>query len=274
MTTEAEKKIARREALSKSIRFEVFKRDSFKCQYCGGEAPNVLLHVDHIEPVSKGGTNDITNLITSCEPCNNGKSDRHISDHVAVNKSRVQLDELQARREQLELMMEWRKGLRAIKDEALDGITAYWNQYTPGSVLTETGRHNLAKLLQKFSIEDVCTAMDVAARSYLKFEPDGTANCESVGMAYLKIGGICRVTRASVDDPDLKELFYIRGILRNRITGYFEPNKAMDILRAARSWGVELEDLKQIALRVKNWSHFRDLTVDAIEAKKSEGADA
>lgn len=67
MTTEAEKKIARREALSKSIRFEVFKRDSFKCQYCGGEAPNVLLHVDHIEPVSKGGTNDITNLITSGE---------------------------------------------------------------------------------------------------------------------------------------------------------------------------------------------------------------
>ncbi|MDC4235638.1 HNH endonuclease, partial [Pasteurella multocida] len=62
-----------RTALSKKVRFEVFKRDSFKCQYCGKSAPDVVLHVDHINPVSNDGTNDIMNLITSCSECNLGK---------------------------------------------------------------------------------------------------------------------------------------------------------------------------------------------------------
>ena len=58
--------MAKRKNLSKSVRFEVFKRDSFKCQYCGKSAPDVVLEVDHIIPVSKGGDNDISNLITAC----------------------------------------------------------------------------------------------------------------------------------------------------------------------------------------------------------------
>ena len=49
-------------SLSKRTRFEVLKRDSFACQYCGAAAPDAYLHVDHIIPVSKGGTDDPTNL--------------------------------------------------------------------------------------------------------------------------------------------------------------------------------------------------------------------
>lgn len=63
-----------RKAISKKKRFEIFKRDEFTCQYCGSFPPNVLLHLDHIIPVSKGGSNDEDNLITACEACNLGKS--------------------------------------------------------------------------------------------------------------------------------------------------------------------------------------------------------
>jgi DNA-directed RNA polymerase subunit RPC12/RpoP len=63
-----------RKALSKKVRFEVFKRDGFVCQYCGNHPPAVLLQVDHITPVKLGGTNDMDNLITSCQPCNAGKT--------------------------------------------------------------------------------------------------------------------------------------------------------------------------------------------------------
>jgi len=42
-------------AVSTRTRFEIFKRDSFRCQYCGKSAPDVILHIDHIEPASKGG---------------------------------------------------------------------------------------------------------------------------------------------------------------------------------------------------------------------------
>ena len=63
----------KRKALSKKLRFEIFKRDAFTCQYCGGHPPEQILHVDHIVPVAEGGENNIDNLVTSCSACNLGK---------------------------------------------------------------------------------------------------------------------------------------------------------------------------------------------------------
>ncbi len=59
----------KRKSLSKKIRFEVFKKDSFTCQYCGSTPPSTVLEIDHINPVSLGGDNSIDNLITSCFDC-------------------------------------------------------------------------------------------------------------------------------------------------------------------------------------------------------------
>ena len=63
-----------RENLSKKTRFEVFKRDGFRCQYCGSHPPDVVLEVDHIIPVCDGGENGIDNLLVSCFNCNRGKA--------------------------------------------------------------------------------------------------------------------------------------------------------------------------------------------------------
>jgi len=63
-----------RKAISNKLRFEIFKRDEFMCQYCGSHPPKAVLHVDHITPVKLGGDNNISNLITSCSICNSGKS--------------------------------------------------------------------------------------------------------------------------------------------------------------------------------------------------------
>ena len=60
-------------SISRKKRFEIFKRDGFKCQYCGAYPPNVTLEVDHLTPVCAGGDNAETNLITSCFDCNRGK---------------------------------------------------------------------------------------------------------------------------------------------------------------------------------------------------------
>lgn len=61
--------------VSTRTRFAVFARDNHTCQYCGAKAPDVTLHVDHIHPVSKGGSNQSDNLITACAKCNLGKAD-------------------------------------------------------------------------------------------------------------------------------------------------------------------------------------------------------
>lgn len=68
----------KRKPVSNKTRFEVLRRDGFKCRYCGRSAPEVILNVDHIVPVEQGGTNDIGNLVTACFECNNGKSARPV----------------------------------------------------------------------------------------------------------------------------------------------------------------------------------------------------
>jgi 5-methylcytosine-specific restriction endonuclease McrA len=71
-------RILTRKKISKKTRFQVLNRDGFTCQYCGRRPPVVKLHVDHVVPVSKGGKNHISNLVTSCQDCNLGKSNRYL----------------------------------------------------------------------------------------------------------------------------------------------------------------------------------------------------
>jgi hypothetical protein len=60
------------------LRDQILRRDNFKCVFCGrGANDGVKLHIDHIIPVSKGGTTEADNLQTLCEECNLGKSNRH-----------------------------------------------------------------------------------------------------------------------------------------------------------------------------------------------------
>jgi len=70
----------KRKAISKKVRFDVFKRDSFECQYCGATPPKAIMHVDHIVPVAEGGGNEEENLITACSDCNLGKGARSLDD--------------------------------------------------------------------------------------------------------------------------------------------------------------------------------------------------
>lgn len=71
--------MAVRVPIPKSVRFEVFKRDDFSCQYCGRHPPDVTLEVDHIIAVANGGTNAAENLLSACFDCNRGKAARPLS---------------------------------------------------------------------------------------------------------------------------------------------------------------------------------------------------
>ena len=61
-------------AVSQRLRYEVLRRDNHCCRYCGAAAPDVQLTVDHVVPVALGGSDDPTNLVTACRPCNSGKA--------------------------------------------------------------------------------------------------------------------------------------------------------------------------------------------------------
>ena len=66
----------KRKSIKPSLRFEILKRDNYRCQMCGVTAKDgAALEIDHITPVAKGGTNDADNLQVLCRECNAGKSD-------------------------------------------------------------------------------------------------------------------------------------------------------------------------------------------------------
>lgn len=46
------------------------KRTSFKCFYCNEKIKQKSWHLDHFEPISKGGTNSSDNIVASCKECN------------------------------------------------------------------------------------------------------------------------------------------------------------------------------------------------------------
>ena len=73
-----------RRLVTPSLRYDIMKRDGFRCVICGrGAEDGVKLHVDHIKPVSKGGKSTPSNLRTLCQDCNLGKSAKYDSDDSA-----------------------------------------------------------------------------------------------------------------------------------------------------------------------------------------------
>ena len=52
----------------------LFKRDAFLCLYCGERFPGSQLSRDHVQPISKGGRDTWTNVVTACRRCNNIKA--------------------------------------------------------------------------------------------------------------------------------------------------------------------------------------------------------
>jgi hypothetical protein len=200
-----------REPLSKKLRFEVFKRDSFTCQYCGRKAPEIVLVCDHVKPVADGGTNDILNLVASCFECNAGKGARRLSDQSVITKQVDQLAELQERREQIDMMMQWRDELQNIATDAVEAIASRFPEFTPN----EAGKADIRKWLKKYSAAEIITAVDDAFSSYLEYVGD-KATPESWNRAFAKIPAFLSIQRQEQEKPYIRRLIYIQGIIRKR----------------------------------------------------------
>lgn len=267
--------MAARTSISPKLRFEVFKRDSFTCQYCGRKAPDVLLEirylkleVDHIEPKSKDGSNDLLNLITACQECNVGKSNRRLSDSTVLEKQRHQLENLQERREQLEMLYDWQKGLLELDDQLINRLADFWNGLVPGFNLTGRGRKTLRELRRRFEVDEIMRGMKISVDQYVRYDEDGIATKESVETAWHKVGGICRIRRLEQDDPNIGRLYYVRGILRNRLN-YVNERLCLPLLQNAIHAGASIDSLEQNAKSVSNWTEWRE-AIESFIARSEE----
>ena len=160
-----------RKALSKKTRFEVFKRDLFTCQYCGAHPPAVVLEVDHVHPVAKGGGNDADNLVTSCFDCNRGKSDRSLQDVPQSLQDKAKLIlEREAQIKGYQAVMDAKKS--RVEDDA-ERVREVYELFQDGYTLTEKSMVTVRFFVERLGVHDVCEAMEIAhtsARSRVKDE--------------------------------------------------------------------------------------------------------
>ena len=257
-------------SVSKKLRFEVFKRDKFTCQYCGRKSPDVILECDHVQPKSKGGEDVLLNLTTSCFDCNHGKGARTLNDDSVVVKQRGQLEELQERQEQIAMMVDWHTGLMGIEGETLDHAEGFWCSLSGWDGITNEARMELKKLIRKFGFNEVLTAMENASESYFRYE-DGidAPTSKSANKGFNKIGSICFVEQQAIENPLIKQVFYLRAVLRNRIgSGYISLWQAKELIESAFSWGANRDQIYGVVSQASSWTNFKNRIYDLIDDVK------
>jgi hypothetical protein len=253
--------------MSRRLRFEVFKRDCFTCQYCGRKSPEVILQVDHIDPVAEGGSDDIVNLTTSCVDCNGGKGAVRLSENVSVERKRVQLEMLQERREQMRMIAEWQEELSHIEDEEVDLIISRMDtsKFGPNAL----GRELIKKWVKLYGFEDVLiTSGETFAKYYKETQ-------ETWAEAFDRIPRTIKWKRLEKSDPEKAKYLYVRGILRNRCN-YINHGQLDEIIAAWSSWGFTAAQLQTLALKIYNWTQFKaeisEILDPLVEAQNKERA--
>lgn len=238
----------KRKDLPKSIRFEVFKRDSFTCQYCGRMAPDVVLEVDHINPVANGGTNDIINLVTSCKDCNRGKGKKLLSDNSVVRLQQEQVKELAEKMEQLEMLIKWRKELSNFDDMQIDMVDDIIDSST-AHTLNENGRKTILKIIKKYGINEVCDAASIYVDRYFDYD-----KCEFTrGLG--TISSICENRRREKDDPSI---YWVNKVAYavNRKFSYVEKWKVRNIISGHIKSEEDCNYLLELVSFHTRWKHL------------------
>jgi hypothetical protein len=151
----------KRKAISKRIRFAVFSRDGFACRYCGATSEKVQLVLDHIHPVSKGGTDEPENLVTSCFDCNSGKSDKTI-EQAAINETH-RLALAQEMREQAQALEVARKASEA-RARLRQEICNYYCELRGVESVSRSCLQTYVSLAEKHGPETLFQWMDCAAQ--------------------------------------------------------------------------------------------------------------
>jgi HNH endonuclease len=157
--------------LSQRLRYEVIRRDGHTCRYCGAQAPDVKLTVDHVIPRALGGQNDPTNLITACASCNAGKSSTSPDDATVAHVSASALKWARA----LEAAAEVRRLQWDQQDALLARFDAHWLRWHRGDDETASIPRDpdWKTSVERFvaaglDIDDIERLIDVAGNSQAK----------------------------------------------------------------------------------------------------------
>lgn len=179
-----------REPTSKKLRFEVFKRDEFRCVYCGATpSEDVILECDHVIAVAEGGQTHIDNLVTACRSCNRGKGATPLTAiPQGLEDKAVEIAEREAQVRAYYAILEAKKER---KDQEIWGIAdVFMERWREDSIL-RTQLASIRSFLDRLDYFEVLEAMEIACdKKYSK------------GPAFRYFCGICwrKIKRANGED--------------------------------------------------------------------------
>jgi len=149
---------------SKRLRFEILKRDGFRCRYCGASAASAVLHVDHVVAESAGGEDVPENLVTACAACNGGKS------NVGLDESRLSTTTVEDIQQNTQDIKAYLDACRAQK-QARDGLHAlateyYWENIGPlvGDRISPSLDGALLKIMEEDGLPMLIQGMEATYR--------------------------------------------------------------------------------------------------------------
>lgn len=179
----------------KRLRFEILKRDGFRCRYCGVTSLDSMLHVDHVIPRSEGGTDDPENLVTSCQDCNLGKSNVGLEDTSATTSGPTTEDALEHAeqvREYLAAQMEVENARNLVRERLAD----IWRECVGGDPL-RTWYSGLRSSLRTHTFEQHVQAIEAVGLVAFRLR-DGVARLQ-----YFR--GCLRRMRSGASVSDLEQ---------------------------------------------------------------------
>jgi hypothetical protein len=134
-----------------------------------------------------------------------------------------------------------------------------WILLVPGFQLSDNGLSEIKKWTKRWDLMEIADAMRVSVDQYVKYPPTSEGEPrpdeESVNKAFNYVPRIIANKKTMAEKPYLKELYYIRGILKNRLS-YCNPQKALEFLEEAYHADVPINELTDLAKTVRNWTLF------------------
>lgn len=153
--------MAKRKSTGKKSRFEVFKRDGFKCQYCGRTPPDVVLEVDHVIPISADGEHIIDNMVTACFDCNRGKGNRQLIDIPETIQEKA--EKIIEREDQIKEFSKLLSKIRKREEADINKIENVFSSYYEGYSFADIFRNSIRKnFLNKIQCQELCDHMHTA----------------------------------------------------------------------------------------------------------------
>lgn len=151
-----------RKSTGKRLRFEIFKRDGFRCVYCGATPTQSILHADHVIPVADGGPTTADNLVTACQDCNLGKSSVSLDNKKLSKPILTQAHKEHA--EQIKQFLAVEKEIMEARQSVVDEFSEFW-EGTIGP-LSQDMYNRIESLVRDWPIDKLIGAGRIVARKF------------------------------------------------------------------------------------------------------------